>query len=97
MPHFPGGKAALMKYLHDNIRYPQTARADHLQGNVVVSFLVGKQGRISQVQTLNDKVGGGLETEAMRVVGSMPEWIPGRQNGEAVDVLYTLPIHFVLQ
>jgi len=96
-PQFPGGENELIKFLHDQIRYPQTARAHHLQGNVLVSFVVAKDGTIGHIQTINNEIGGGLEEEAIRVVRAMPKWRPGRQNGEAVSVLYTLPIRFVLQ
>ena len=95
MPQFPGD--TLMKFLQDHIKYPQQARKLHLQGNVLVSFVVGKDGTISGAQSINDPIGGGLEQEAIRIVNAMPAWNPGRQNGDAVAVLYTLPIRFVLQ
>lgn len=97
MPQFPGGKSALFKFLSENIRYPQAARAGHLEGSVLVGFIVGKDGSIANIHTISKEIGGGLEQEAVRVVEKMPKWKPGRQNGQAVDVLYTLPVKFVLQ
>lgn len=96
-PSFPGGKDDLLKFLHDNIRYPQEARKEQLQGIVVVSFVVNKNGSLTKIHTIGQTIGGGLEQEAIRVVKAMPKWIPGRQNGEAEAVPYTLPIRFVLQ
>jgi protein TonB len=97
MPTFPGGESALMKYLHDHIRYPAVARENGIQGTVVVQFIVGPDGTIRNVTTVGAKKGGGLEEEAMRVVKGMPKWKPGRQNGRAVTVQYSLPVRFVLQ
>lgn len=97
MPSFPGGEEALTKFLRDNVRYPQQARKEKLQGNVYVSFVVGKDGSLSQVHTIGKTIGGGLEQEAVRLIKAMPKWVPGHQNGEAVAVPYTLPIWFVLQ
>lgn len=97
MPQFTGGKEALMKYLQSNVRYPQQARQRHLQGSVLVRFLIDSNGNIGQVQTTGPALGGGLDEEAVRIVKSMPRWHPGRQNGGPVDVWYTLPIKFVLQ
>lgn len=97
MPSFPGGEGALMKYLHDHIRYPAVARENGIQGTVVVQFIVGPDGTIRDVKTVGAKKGGGLEEEAIRVVKGMPKWKPGRQNGRAVTVQYSLPVRFVLQ
>ncbi|GAA4303749.1 TonB family protein [Compostibacter hankyongensis] len=97
MPQFPGGKGEMMKYLRDHIRYPQAARKAHISGNVLVSFIVGADGSISNIGTHNAPLGGGLEEEAIRVVQEMPHWKPGRQNGTAVSVEYHMPIRFVLQ
>jgi protein TonB len=97
MPSFPGGEEALMKYLSSHIRYPAVARENGIQGTVVVQFIVGPDGSISHVTTVGAKKGGGLEDEAIRVVKGMPKWKPGRQNGRAVTVQYSLPVRFVLQ
>ncbi|MGH2642411.1 MAG: TonB family protein [Chitinophagaceae bacterium] len=97
MPSFPGGEDALVKYFSDHVKYPQEAHKEGLQGTVIVSFVVDKDGNLSDVHVINAEIGGGLEEEAVRLVKAMPKWIPGRQNGEAVAVPYTLPIRFVLQ
>lgn len=97
MPSFPGGDEALMKYLHDHIRYPAVARENGIQGTVVVQFIVSPDGSISNVKTVGAAKGGGLEEEAVRVVKGMPKWKPGRQNGRPVTVQFSLPVRFVLQ
>lgn len=96
-PNFPGGEAALMKYFHSYIKYPPEARKEGLQGTVIVSFMVDKDGSLSDIHAINSKIGGGLEEEAVRLVEEMPKWNPAHQNGEAVNVSYTLPIRFILQ
>jgi protein TonB len=97
MPSFPGGEDALMKYLHDHIRYPAVARENGIQGTVVVQFVVNTDGSIVDVKTVGAKKGGGLEEEAVRVVKGMPKWRAGKQNGRSVRVQYSLPIRFQLQ
>lgn len=96
MPQFPGGEAALKKYLIDNIHYPQVAKKDSIQGTVVVQFVVNTDGSIVDVKTVGAKKGGGLEEEAIRVVKNMPKWIPGKQDGKKVRVQYSLPVRFKL-
>lgn len=96
MPQFPGGQHALMNYLAKTIHYPAAARAQGLSGTVVVSFIVGTDGSISDVKSATQK-GGGLEEEAIRAVKLMPKWIPGKQDGKKVTVQYRLPVRFVLQ
>ena len=96
MPSFPGGQAALMNYLNSNIKYPVIAEENGIQGRVVVQFVVGKDGSISNVHVVKS-VDPSLDKEAVRVVKSMPRWIPGKQNGSAVRVKYTLPVTFKLQ
>lgn len=96
MPSFPGGPAALMKYLADNIKYPVVAQENGVQGRVVVSFVVERDGSISDVQVVRS-VDPSLDKEAQRVVRSMPKWIPGKQNGSAVRVKYNVPVSFRLQ
>lgn len=95
MPQFPGGQAALMDYLAKNIRYPAAARENGIQGSVVLQFVVDETGNISTIQVLRD-IGGGCADEAVRVVKAMPQWTPGKQNGEAVKVYFTLPVAFRL-
>ena len=96
MPSFPGGQAALMNYLNNNIKYPVIAEENGIQGRVVVQFVVGKDGHISDVRVAKS-VDPSLDKEAVRVVKAMPKWIPGKQNGQAVTVRYTLPVTFRLQ
>lgn len=94
-PEFPGGQAALMQYLQSNLRYPTMAREAGIQGTVFVTFVVERDGSITDVRVLRG-VGGGLDEEAIRVVRNMPAWTPGRQRGQAVRVQFNLPIRFVL-
>ena len=96
MPSFPGGPAALMKYLSENIKYPVVAQENGVQGRVVVSFVVERDGSITDVKVARS-VDPSLDREAMRVVRSMPHWIPGKQNGSAVRVKYNVPVSFRLQ
>ena len=96
MPQFPGGPAELMKFLGQNVRYPEEAHKNNIQGRVIVTFIVEKDGSISQAHVAKS-VDPLLDAEALRVVNSMPNWIPGRQNGEPVRVKYTVPITFKLQ
>ncbi len=96
MPEFPGGEAALMKYLSKNIRYPHMAQENGVQGKVFIQFVVNKDGSISEVKAVGANKGAGLEEEAIRVVSKMPSWKPGKQNGKAVTVIFNLPISFRL-
>lgn len=96
MPSFPGGPSALMQYLSSNIKYPVVAQENGVQGRVVVSFVVERDGSITDVQVARS-VDPSLDREAQRVVRSMPKWIPGKQNGQAVRVKYNVPVAFRLQ
>lgn len=96
MPMFPGGDAALMSYLANNIHYPTVAAENGVQGRVVVGFVVERDGSITDVSVLRG-VDPSLDREAMRVVKSMPRWTPGKQNGSAVRVKYQVPVAFRLQ
>lgn len=96
MPEFPnGGMPGLMKYLSDNIRYPEAAKVAGIQGRVTVVFVVDKDGSITNVKTLRG-VDAELDKEAIRVISSMPKWILGMQKGKAVKVRYTVPVMFRL-
>lgn len=95
-PSFPGGEAAMYKYLGKNMKYPPIARDNNIQGRVYVSFVVEKDGSITDVRVLRG-IGGGCDEEAKRVVKSMPKWSAGRQRGKAVRVRFNLPILFKLQ
>ncbi len=96
MPEFPGGEAALQRFLTANVKYPSIAAENGVQGKVYVNFVVDRVGAISNVKVVRG-VDPAVDKEAIRVVKSMPKWIPGRQNGEAVRVSFTVPINFVLQ
>ncbi len=95
MPEFPGGEAARIKFLSENIKYPQIAREIGVQGPVFVTFVVEKNGRITGVKILRG-IGSGCDEEALRVISSMPDWKPGRQNGKEVRVQLNMPISFKL-
>ena len=96
MPQFPGGSSALFEYLSKNIKYPVVAEENGVQGRVVVTFVVERDGSITDVKVVKS-VDPSLDKEAQRVVKSMPHWIPGKQNGSAVRVKYTVPVTFRLQ
>ena len=96
MPSFPGGPSALFEYLSKNIKYPVVAEENGIQGRVIVSFVVERDGSITDVRVVKS-VDPSLDKEAQRVVKSMPRWIPGKQNGSAVRVKYTVPVTFRLQ
>ena len=96
MPQFPGGEAALMKFLQSHINYPPMAAENNVQGRVVVQFVVDKTGKVGEVKVVRN-VDKDLDKEAVRVCKSLPKFTPGRQNGQAVAVWYTLPVTFKLQ
>lgn len=96
MPSFPGGNGALMSYLSSNVKYPVVAQENGVQGRVIVSFVVERDGSISDVKVIRS-VDPSLDREAARVVKSMPKWNPGKQNGSAVRVKYNVPVSFRLQ
>ena len=95
MPEYPGGNAALNKFIIENIAYPKTAKESGLQGAVYVSFIVDTDGSVTGVK-VKKGIGGGCDEEAMRVVKMMPKWKPGTDNGKKVKVSFTLPIKFQL-
>lgn len=95
-PEFNGGEAAMYKWLSDNIVYPSAASEEGVQGRVVVEFVVGKDGSITNVRVVRPRHPA-LDKEALRVVKAMPKWVPGRNNGQPVKVTYTLPVTFRLQ
>ena len=96
MPQFPGGIKELMTFLSQNVRYPEAAHKAGQQGRVIANFVVEKDGSITEACVVKS-VSPELDAEALRVISSMPNWIPGMQNGEAVRVKYTVPITFRLQ
>jgi len=96
MPSFPGGDAALFKFLGDNVKYPVIAQENGIQGRVICQFVVNKDGSIVDVEVVRP-VDPSLDKEAIRVIKSMPKWSPGKQRGKSVRVKYTLPVNFKLQ
>ena len=95
MPEFPGGQDKLLEYLGVNVRYPEEAREKGIQGTVVVSFVIDKEGNVTEpkiVRSLEDEI----DQEAIRVVNAMPKWTPGKEKGKPVRVKYTVPIRFLL-
>lgn len=97
-PEYPGGEAALMEYLRSNLQYPENCKKNKVQGRVLISFVVNKDGSIVEPAVVKSAGPAGVEldVEALRVVSSMPAWTPGMQNGEAVRVQYTIPVVFQL-
>ncbi len=93
MPGFVGGNKALYEYLSNNIKYPKREKQIGVEGKVYVEFVVGKKGEITDVK-IKKGVNEALDAEAIRVIKSMPNWLPGKQNGRAVKVIYVMPISF---
>ena len=94
-PQFPGGLQALLDYLHDNIKYPESCRRDSIKGRVIISFVVEKDGSINSAEIVKG-VHELLDAEALRVIGAMPKWKPGKQRGKTVRVKYAIPVNFRL-
>ena len=95
MPAFPGGVEKLIEYLHNNIKYPTQAKEIGIQGKVFVSFVIEKDGSVSDIILLRG-IGGGCDEEAIRVIKNMPKWMPGKQRNIPVRVRFTLPVSFRL-
>lgn len=96
MPIFPGGgETAMMKYISENIKYPQICKENNISGKVFVNFIVNEQGKVDKVKIVRG-VDPYLDKEAVRVIQSLPDWTPGRQRGKAVRVQFTIPINFQL-
>ena len=95
MPQYPGGPNEMMKYIQENIKYPQSAKDNKIEGRVFVSFVVEKDGSITNAAVLRgiDKE---CDAEALRVVSSMPKWTPGQHKGEVVRTQFTIPIYYKL-
>ena len=92
---FLGGEEAMFKYIGENLSYPESARDEGIQGLVYVTFVIIETGKVTDVKVLRG-IGGGCDEEAVRVVRSMPDWIPGTQRGKEVRIQYNLPIRFTL-
>jgi protein TonB len=95
MPTFPGGDESRVKFLTENIKYPQMARESGIQGTVYVTFVIDEKGRVADVKVLRG-IGGGCDEEAVRVVKMMPPWNAGKQSGKPVRVQFNMPIKFTL-
>ena len=95
-PEFPGGNDSLYAFIGRNIKYPEAAKKNKIEGRVFVTFVIEKDGQVSSAKILRD-IGGGCGEEALRVVNSMPKWKPGTQRGNPVRVQFNLPIMFQLQ
>jgi len=96
MPTFPGGDAALYKFIQKYTRFPQIAVDAGIQGKVYVSFVIDKDGKVIDVKVVRG-IGGGCDKEAIRVIKKMPAWKPGKQRGKPVKVSYTVPVFFKLE
>ena len=95
LPQFPGGQSSIISFLSHNVKYPKVCQENGIQGTVIIQFIVNKNGNISDV-SVKKGVNPYLDTEAIRVIKSIPKWTPGRQKGKPVNVKYTLPINFRL-
>ena len=95
MPSFVGNEDALYAYVSKNIIYPLKAKENNIEGRVVVRFIIEKDGAVSNIEILR-KLGFGCDEEVIRLIKSMPKWIPGKQNGKPVRVYFTMPISFIL-
>ena len=93
MPIYPSGKLALAKFLKDNVKYPEEAKAANIKGIVVVSFIVEKSGALTSIEVING-IGKGCDVEALRIVRKMPKWYPGSVGRKPVRALYKLSIAF---
>lgn len=97
MPSFPGGNQALFSYLQENLKYPAVAQANGIQGRTLVTFVVEKDGSITNAQVVRSAGDPSLDREAVRIIRTMPRWRPGKIQGQTVRVQYTVPINFKLQ
>lgn len=94
MPDFVGGDMALYEFISKNMIYPKAAKENGIECKVIASFIIEKDGSLSTIKFLRTKIGYGIEEEAERILKLMPKWQPGKQNGKAIRVRYTLPIKF---
>lgn len=97
MPEFPGGLQEMMKYISTTIKYPVIAQENGIQGRTICQFVVEKDGRVTNIQVVRSSGDASLDKEAVRVIGCMPRWKPGKQRGKPVRVKYTVPVNFRLQ
>lgn len=95
MPQYPGGDEALLKFIKDNLHYPQAAAEKGIEGRVTIRFVINREGAVTDVTVIRG-LDSACDNEAMRVVKMMPTWIPGKQNGKNISVYYTLPVVYKL-
>ena len=95
-PAFPGGDAGIIKYLGANLKYPNLAKEQGIQGKVYIIFIINKNGSVSDV-SVKSGIGGGCDEEALRVIKKMPKWKPGKENGKPVRVRRVYPLTFKMQ
>ena len=95
MPRYPGGEAEMMRFIGEHVIYPKEAMDADEEGRVVVKFVIDAEGKVTDPVVMRG-VSPSLDAEALRVVGEMPRWEPGRANGEAVSTQYVLPVAFKL-
>ncbi|MEI9917443.1 MAG: TonB family protein [Bacteroidota bacterium] len=99
-PQYQGGNEAMMKYLRENVQYPEAAKTKGVEGTVFVDFIIDNKGKVRDVkasETTLDQVDSALIDEAVRVVSSMPAWVAGTKGGKPVDVAYSIPITFEIE
>ena len=96
MPEYPGGIQALFEYLQQNVKYPEDAKNQKVEGRVIATFVVETDGTINNVEVVKPAFPS-LDAEAVRVLSAMPKWTPGMQSGKVVRVKYTVPINFNLK
>jgi TonB family protein len=96
LPEYPGGKKAIQKYIEDNIQYPVEAVEGEVEGTVNITFAVDENGNVYKATSTGNKIGYGLEQEALRVVNKMPKWKPGKVNGKNVKTRLSLPVVFLI-
>lgn len=97
MPEYPGGMSAMMNLIKENIKYPEDAKKAGKDGRVTCSFIIDKEGKVTEVHVAQSSGTQSLDEEAVRLVSLMPNWKPGKDKGEPVSVLYTIPVLFKLE
>ena len=96
MPEYPGGPSALIEYLSQNVKYPEDAKQQKIEGRVLATFVVETDGSVSNVEVVKPAFPS-LDAEAVRLLSAMPKWTPGKQNGKVVRVKFTVPINFAMK
>ena len=97
MPEYPGGMSAMMNFIMDNIKYPEDAKKAGKDGRVICSFIIDKEGKVTEVHVAQSSGTQSLDEEAVHLVSLMPDWKPGKDKGKPVNVLYTIPVLFKLE